>query len=127
MHRMKIRSHLTIVQYAELIGDVYERMPANERALALHRLRRRCNLAGLTERAPGRLRELRVSTEKLCQAEPEVYERMRRDSRFWEDGCAHPVARVELIAPGLKWCSGCGSVNRGAAWRLPWSQQREEM
>lgn len=124
---MRIRSHLTIVQYAELIGDVYERQPEKERYLALLSLRRRCRQAGLAEYAPGRKRELRVSTEKIFQLEPEVYERMRRDSRFWEDGCAHPVARVEVIAPGLKWCEGCGSINHGTAWRLPWSQQREEL
>lgn len=124
---MRVRSHLTIAQYAELIGDVYDRQPEHERELALLSLRRRCRQAGLAELAPGRRRVLRVSTEKLCQLEPEVYERLRRDSRFWEDGCSHPVARVELVAPGMKWCSGCGSINNGAGWRLPWSQQREEL
>jgi hypothetical protein len=124
---MRVRSHLTIPQYADLIGDVWPSMTAHKRRLALERLRRRCQKNGLAEPTPGMERQLRVSTERIRELERDVYERLRREARFWEDGCPHPIKKVELAAPGLKWCGGCGALNRGDGWRLPLSQQLEEM
>ncbi len=124
---MKVKSHISVVEYATLIGDVYEGQDEGERKQALRNLRRRCQRTGLAERAPGMRRHLRVSTKRIREMERETYDRLRTEIRFWEDGCPHPVARVELIAPGVKWCGGCGAVHPGTAWRLPWRQQREEL
>jgi hypothetical protein len=124
---MKIKSHISVLEYAELIGEVHDKQTPKQRLRALERLRWRCHKAGLAEHAPGMKRHLRISTEKIRTLALETYERLRAEARFWEDGCPHPVADVELIAPKVKWCGGCGGYNVGTGWRLPLSQQREEL
>lgn len=124
---MRLKSHVTIREYAEVIGEVHKDQTEKKRRNALDRLRWRMERAGLLERAPGKVREYRVSVARVRELERDVYDLMRREARFWEDGCPHPVKATELVAPGLKWCMACGSLRHGQGeWRLPASQQFEE-
>lgn len=131
---MRIKAYVSIVDYAETIGEVTPKMDPVKRRWALQRLRRRCleplpDLDGLplAERVPGLDRALRVPTDRVMKVDPDAYQRMLKNSRFWEDGCPHPVKRVVALSGGMRWCEGCGSMKTTPTgpWRLPLSQQLE--
>lgn len=124
---VKVRAFLSMREYAELIGEVWEGQDPGDREEAMRRLRRRAKASGLCERVPGGKRSYRISTARLKRLEADAYADMMEDVRYWEDGCPHPFLDVRDVASGVKWCGGCGGLNNGSGWRLSRSQEMREV
>lgn len=117
----RVKPQLSMRMCAELAGEY---MPDGHPNTLLMRRRFQACPDEILFKLPGMGLKWYVARESLREFYPNYYEEAVRDSRYWEDGCVHPVRDIVHLRPGVRWCAGCGAYrDMGLLWQLPKSAQ----
>jgi len=100
---MIMKTHLSVEEAANIMGLDHRK--------AWLRLRKMGALVAL----PGYKYRKHIPVKLLAKLDPDAYERVLTEARFWDGECIHPTGSRKPVDHGV-WCECCGSIRDEEGW-----------